>query len=244
MQMRTMIPASRPDWHNAQRADVLRANRWFPTRKARPWKSSLQLAERIFDFVADAVIYANRSGEIVRWNRACAALFGFSAEEAVGQSLDLIIPEHLRAAHWRGFEAAMSNGRDEASRPPHADPRAAQERGQTLHRDDVRGRQRRRREARCSARWPWRETSPTGSSESARRPARLEALEGAGSRHPKSGCRLLSRSCQALGLGYALVDHPITVDRNPRSLWRHGGFPAVVYMRSRRRRSFSTTASL
>jgi PAS domain S-box-containing protein len=69
-----------------------------------------QLAERILDQVADAVIYANRSGAIVRWNRASAALFGFSADEALGQSLDLIIPEHLRAAHWRGFEAATTKG--------------------------------------------------------------------------------------------------------------------------------------
>lgn len=69
-----------------------------------------QLAEQILDQVADAIIYANRSGEIIRWNRAATALFGFSAEEAFGQSLDLIIPEHLRASHWRGFNAAMSNG--------------------------------------------------------------------------------------------------------------------------------------
>jgi PAS domain S-box-containing protein len=37
-------------------------------------------------------------------------LFGYSAEQAIGQSLDLIIPEHLKAAHWRGFEAAMTDG--------------------------------------------------------------------------------------------------------------------------------------
>jgi PAS domain S-box-containing protein len=69
-----------------------------------------QLAERILDQVADAVIYADRSGAIIRWNRASAALFGFSAQEALGQSLDLIIPEHLRASHWRGFEAATTKG--------------------------------------------------------------------------------------------------------------------------------------
>jgi PAS domain S-box-containing protein len=69
-----------------------------------------QLAERILDQVADAFIYANPSGAIVRWNRASAALFGFSTEEALGQSLDLIIPEHLRASHWRGFNAAMTTG--------------------------------------------------------------------------------------------------------------------------------------
>jgi PAS domain S-box-containing protein len=38
-------------------------------------------------------------------------MFGYCADEALGQSLDLIIPERLRAAHWRGFEAAMSSGK-------------------------------------------------------------------------------------------------------------------------------------
>ncbi|KRR02357.1 histidine kinase [Bradyrhizobium valentinum] len=68
------------------------------------------LAERILDQLADAVIYANRSGEIVRWNRASIDLFGFAPEEALGRSLDLIIPEHLRASHWSGFNAAMTKG--------------------------------------------------------------------------------------------------------------------------------------
>ena len=45
-----------------------------------------------------------------RWNRASAALFGFSDAEALAQSLDLIVPDHLRAAHWRGFDDAMANG--------------------------------------------------------------------------------------------------------------------------------------
>ena len=68
------------------------------------------LADRIIESIADAVIFADRSGTIRRFNTAAAALFGFSVEEALGQSLDLIIPEHLRAAHWRGFDAAMTKG--------------------------------------------------------------------------------------------------------------------------------------
>ncbi|RDJ98235.1 PAS domain S-box protein [Paraburkholderia lacunae] len=68
------------------------------------------LAEWIIEQTADAVIYADRCGTIARWNHAAAALFGYSAAEALGQNLDLIIPEHLRAAHWRGFEAAMTSG--------------------------------------------------------------------------------------------------------------------------------------
>jgi len=69
-----------------------------------------RLAERILDQVADALISTDRSGAIIRWNRASAALFGYSAEEVLGKSVELIIPEHLRAAHWTGFDAAMANG--------------------------------------------------------------------------------------------------------------------------------------
>jgi PAS domain S-box-containing protein len=69
-----------------------------------------KLAEKILDQVADAVIYINHSGTIMRWNQASTALFGYSAEEAIGQSVDLIIPQHLRTPHWRGFDAAMKSG--------------------------------------------------------------------------------------------------------------------------------------
>jgi PAS domain S-box-containing protein len=69
-----------------------------------------KLAESILDQAADAMIFADRSGMIRRWNRASAVLFGLTAEEAVGQNLDLIVPGHLRAAHWRGFDDAMANG--------------------------------------------------------------------------------------------------------------------------------------
>src|SRR5271165_1998696 len=68
------------------------------------------LAEQILDQAADAVIFADRSGTMRRWNRASTALFGFSAAEALDQNLDLIVPGHLRAAHWRGFDDAMMNG--------------------------------------------------------------------------------------------------------------------------------------
>ncbi len=68
------------------------------------------LAELILEQTADAVIYSNRQGVIERWNKAATALFGYEWMEANGQSLDLIIPESLRAAHWRGFEAAVTQG--------------------------------------------------------------------------------------------------------------------------------------
>lgn len=68
------------------------------------------LGDLILDQTADAIIYSDRQGMIERWNAAATAMFGYAAAEALGQSLDLIIPEHLRAAHWRGFDAAMASG--------------------------------------------------------------------------------------------------------------------------------------
>lgn len=64
----------------------------------------------ILEQVADALIYADREGRIQRWNQAACALFGYSADEALGASLDIIIPEHLRGPHWAGFHAAIEKG--------------------------------------------------------------------------------------------------------------------------------------
>jgi PAS domain S-box-containing protein len=72
--------------------------------------TSPMLAEWILEQTTDAVIYASRDGAIARWNAAAASLFGFTRDEAIGQSLDIIIPERLRAAHWKGFDAAMASG--------------------------------------------------------------------------------------------------------------------------------------
>ena len=68
------------------------------------------LAEWIIEQTSDALIYADHSGSIRRWNQAACRLFGYSAAEALGASLDLIIPEHLRAAHWAGFDKALNSG--------------------------------------------------------------------------------------------------------------------------------------
>ena len=68
------------------------------------------VAESILEHIADAVVFADDTGTIRRWNRAAAALFGYTTAEALGQRVDLIIPERLRPAHWRGFAAAMTSG--------------------------------------------------------------------------------------------------------------------------------------
>ena len=58
----------------------------------------------------DAVLVADREGMIRYWNRGAELIFGYTASEAVGQSLDLIIPENLRGRHWEGYWQVMSSG--------------------------------------------------------------------------------------------------------------------------------------
>jgi PAS domain S-box-containing protein len=59
---------------------------------------------------ADAIIAAGANGKIVFWNSAAARIFGFTADEALGQSLDLVIPERFRARHWEGYRQVMATG--------------------------------------------------------------------------------------------------------------------------------------
>jgi len=77
-----------------------------------------RLAERIVEQSPDALIFADRDGIIRIWNARAQALFGYSAGEAAGKSLDLIIPEHLRAGHWRGYRAAIAAGRTRLAGTP------------------------------------------------------------------------------------------------------------------------------
>lgn len=58
----------------------------------------------------DAILYAERDGVIHYWNAAAEAIFGFTAAEAMGQSLDIIIPERLRPRHWEGWDKVMASG--------------------------------------------------------------------------------------------------------------------------------------
>lgn len=58
----------------------------------------------------DAIIYADVKGRIFFWNAGAERIFGFSPREAVGQSLDIIIPENLRKRHWQGYDATILSG--------------------------------------------------------------------------------------------------------------------------------------
>jgi PAS domain S-box-containing protein len=68
------------------------------------------LHQAVLEQAPDALVFADREGVIRIWNARAQALFGHAASEAIGKSLDLIIPEHLRAAHWRGYEQAIEAG--------------------------------------------------------------------------------------------------------------------------------------
>ena len=66
---------------------------------------------RLFEQAPDAIIFADRDGIIRAWNEAASELFGHARDAAVGRSLDLIVPEKFRAAHWRGYQRALEEGR-------------------------------------------------------------------------------------------------------------------------------------
>jgi PAS domain S-box-containing protein len=65
---------------------------------------------RVLDGSPDAILIADREGKVRYWNPAAVRVFGFSAAEALGASMDLIIPERLRGRHWDGWETTMRTG--------------------------------------------------------------------------------------------------------------------------------------
>ena len=68
------------------------------------------LYRRIVEGVPDAVVFADREGIIRLWNGGAEAMFGFRADEALGRSLDLIIPEKMRKRHWEGYYKVIETG--------------------------------------------------------------------------------------------------------------------------------------
>jgi PAS domain S-box-containing protein len=68
------------------------------------------VAEAILSSSGDAVVATDREGVIRLWSPGAERIFGHSSEAALGQSLDLIIPERLRARHWDGYRHVMETG--------------------------------------------------------------------------------------------------------------------------------------
>ncbi|WP_377805203.1 PAS domain S-box protein [Azospirillum sp. A29] len=69
-----------------------------------------QLGLGLLHSPAEAIVYSDREGLIRFWNAGAERVFGFTAEEALGQSLDIIIPERQRQRHWEGYDEVMKSG--------------------------------------------------------------------------------------------------------------------------------------
>lgn len=66
--------------------------------------------EAMANAIGDAIVVCNAEGRITYWNAAATRIFGFTAEDALGASLDIIIPERMRKRHWDGYHASMRTG--------------------------------------------------------------------------------------------------------------------------------------
>jgi len=78
--------------------------------KALPVGLPDDFAARMVADCPDAIVFADAQGKIRLWNEAATRVFGFSEAEALGESLDLIVPERLRARHWQGYDHVMKGG--------------------------------------------------------------------------------------------------------------------------------------
>ena len=68
------------------------------------------LADAILSTVSDAIVAADEDGVVRFWNPGAERIFGYASAEAVGQTLDIIIPERQRARHWAGYRQVMATG--------------------------------------------------------------------------------------------------------------------------------------
>jgi PAS domain S-box-containing protein len=73
------------------------------------------LLNGILQSSSEAIMASDVDGKILFWNPGATRIFGFDATEALGQSLDLIIPEKLRARHWQGYHHVMETGQSRYS---------------------------------------------------------------------------------------------------------------------------------
>jgi PAS domain S-box-containing protein len=68
------------------------------------------LGEAIISAKSDAIVAANKDGNVVFWNPGAERIFGYARAEALGQSLDIIIPTRLRKRHWDGYHRVIKTG--------------------------------------------------------------------------------------------------------------------------------------
>jgi PAS domain S-box-containing protein len=66
--------------------------------------------QQLVEAIGDAVVVCDAAGAIIVWNDAAVRMFGFTRDDALGNSLDLIIPERQRQRHWDGYNKSMATG--------------------------------------------------------------------------------------------------------------------------------------
>ncbi|WP_377700843.1 PAS domain S-box protein [Pseudoduganella sp. UC29_71] len=66
--------------------------------------------QQLVESIGDAVVVCDAAGAIIVWNDAAVRMFGFTREDALGKSLDIIIPERQRQRHWDGYNKSMVTG--------------------------------------------------------------------------------------------------------------------------------------
>ncbi|MEM5311541.1 PAS domain S-box protein [Paraburkholderia sp. JHI869] len=66
--------------------------------------------EQLANAIGDAIVISDAAGDITYWNPAATRMFGYTQEEALGKTLDVIIPERLRGRHWEGYQKTMATG--------------------------------------------------------------------------------------------------------------------------------------
>jgi PAS domain S-box-containing protein len=76
----------------------------------------MQFAQRLVSGMSDAIVYADADGVIRLWNRGATRIFDFTEAEALGRSLDIIIPERLRERHWQRYRTTMRRRVTETAR--------------------------------------------------------------------------------------------------------------------------------
>ena len=69
-----------------------------------------RILKQIFDGSSDGIIFADGEGIIRLWNRGAERIFGYGESEALGSTLDLIVPERFRERHWEGYRRVMETG--------------------------------------------------------------------------------------------------------------------------------------
>ena len=81
-----------------------------------------ELFEQLINDAPEAILVSDRQGIITFWNGGAEQMFGYTAAEAVGKSLDLIIPENLRGRHWQGYGQVMASGETKYKTGPLSSP--------------------------------------------------------------------------------------------------------------------------